>query len=70
VVYLSHDDPKYAAVEPTAEEARIKHRIDQIYTDYPFYGSRKITAQLNREEIEINRKRVQRYMREMGISGI
>lgn len=60
----------YRPLLPTAEEIAIKRRIDENYTQYPFYGSRRITAQLNRESIPINRKRVQRYMREMGIAGI
>ena len=48
----------------------IKHIIDGIYTSYPFYGSRRITAVLRREGVEINRKRVQRYMIQMGIEAI
>jgi len=52
----------------------LKHRIDAIYTDYPFYGSRRITVQLRREGTQrvpaLNRKAVQRHMREMGIAGI
>ena len=48
----------------------MKHRIDEIYTESPFYGSRKITGQLRREGVLINRKAVQGHMREMGISGI
>jgi len=60
----------YKHVQPSAEEIAIKHRIDEIYTAHPFYGSRRITAQLNREGVRINRKAVQRHMREMGIAGI
>ena len=48
----------------------VKHRIDEIYTEHPFYGSRRITVQLCREGKTINRKAVQRHMREMGIAGI
>ena len=48
----------------------MKHRIDELYTKGPFYGSRRITACLRREEVSIARKRVQRYMQEMGIEGI
>ena len=48
----------------------LKHRIDELYTAHPFYGSRKITVVLAEEGEPINRKRVQRYMREMGIAGI
>lgn len=48
----------------------IKHRIDELYTAHPFYGSRKLTVLLSEQFGSINRKRVQRYMREMGIAGI
>jgi len=34
-------------VGPDAEEITLKHRIDDIDTDRPFYGSRRMTAQLN-----------------------
>ena len=55
---------------PSAEEVALKHRIDALYTAYPFYGSRRIAAQLRREGAGANRKAVQRHMREMGIAGI
>lgn len=67
---LSRASLYYAKVCPSDEEIRLKHRIDEIYTQYPFYGSRRITVQLRREKRVINRKTVQRYMREMGIYGI
>jgi putative transposase len=59
----------YQPVPPSAEELYIKRRIDEIYTASPFYGSRKITAAL-RQEMTINRKAVQRHMREMGLAAI
>lgn len=67
---LSRSGLYYQRSSPTTEEIAIKHRIDEIYTDSPFYGSRRITAQLRREGVIINRKAVQRHMAEMGISGI
>jgi putative transposase len=68
---LSRSSLYYQAVPVSAAEIAIKHRIDAIYTDYPFYGSRRIQAVLNKDEqIDISRQRVQRYMREMGIAGI
>ena len=67
---LSRSSLYYQPVIPSAEEVALKHRIDAIYTDYPFYGSRRISAQLRREGRPINRKAVQRHMREMGIVGI
>lgn len=60
----------YRRLPPSPEEVALKHRIDEIYTRWPFYGSRRITVVLNREEIAVSRLTVQRYMREMGISGI
>lgn len=67
---LSRSSLYYKPREPTAEEIAIKHRIDEIYTECPFYGSRRITAVLNREGAVIERKTVKRHMREMGIAGI
>jgi putative transposase len=43
--------------------------IDRIYTETPSYGSRRITAYLNRRGRNVNRKRIQRLMRKMGIYG-
>ncbi len=60
----------YQPQPPSAAEVQLKHRIDEIYTKWPFYGSRKITAQLQLEGVEVNRKAIQRHMREMGIAGI
>ena len=58
----------YQPKPPPPEEVAIKHRIDEIYTAHPFYGSRKLTVLLEPDFAPINRKRVQRYMREMGIA--
>ena len=60
----------YRPLPPSSQEVATKHRIDEIYTRWPFYGSRRITVILNREEIAISRPTVQSYMREMGIAGI
>jgi putative transposase len=67
---VSRSSLYYQPREPSPEEIAIKHRIDEIYTQCPFYGSRKIEAQLRREGVVINRKTVQRHMREMGIVAI
>ena len=67
---LSRSSLYYESMLPSAEEVALKHRIDEIYTRYPFYGSRRIAAVLGREDVLVNRKAVQRHMREMGIAGI
>jgi putative transposase len=56
--------------EPTAETAdnlRLMRRIDEQYTACPFYGSRRMSAWLRQEGEAVNRKRVQRLMRLMGL---
>lgn len=60
----------YVPVTPTAADLALKRRIDELYTKWPFYGVRRITAQLQREEIRVNHKAVARHMCEMGIAGI
>jgi putative transposase len=46
------------------------HKIDKLYTNYPFFGSRRMTAMLNRMGHVVNRKRVRRLLAIMGISAI
>jgi putative transposase len=60
----------YKPVPPSSEEIRLKHRIDEIYTQYPFMGSRRIAAMLHRESETIHRNTVQVYMRDMGLTAI
>ena len=67
---LNRQSLYYKPAQPSASEVGVKHRIDEIYTESPFYGSRRITACLRREGLVINRKQVQHHMREMGIEGI
>jgi putative transposase len=66
---LSRASLYYMPVPPTPEELYVKRRIDEIYTARPFYGSRKILVEL-RKELVINRKTVQRHMRDMGLAAI
>jgi putative transposase len=67
---LNRSSLYYKPVAPSPEELALKHHIDEIYTEYPFYGSRRITAQLCREGYQVNSKAIQRHMNEMGIAGI
>jgi putative transposase len=41
--------------------------IDELYLQHPFYGSRRMTAVLREQGRDVNRKRVQRLMRLMGL---
>jgi putative transposase len=60
----------YQPQPPSLAEVRLKHRIDEIYTAIPFYGSRKITAQLRQEGYDTCRETVRHAMREMGLQAI
>lgn len=48
----------------------LQWRIDEIYTACPFYGVRKITAQLRSEGRWVNHKAVARHMQVMGLRAI
>lgn len=48
----------------------IMRLIDKEYTNAPFYGSRRLAVVLSRQGVEVNRKRIQRLMRIMGLEAI
>jgi putative transposase len=54
----------------TAFNLHLMRLIDEEYTRTPFYGYRKMTARLNMRGYEVNRKRVARLMRTMGLQAI
>lgn len=61
----------YYAPLPNPEEARITRAIDEIFTKYPFYGSRKMKGALVDDyAIRIGRHQSRRLMRLMGLEAI
>jgi putative transposase len=61
----------YRAPRPANDNDLLLMRwIDELYTAWPFLGSRRMTALLRAEGHRINRKRVQRLMRRMGIAAL
>ena len=60
----------YEPVKTPEDSLRIMRRVDEIFTECPFYGSRKIREGLRREGFEIGRERVRVYMRQMGLRAI
>ena len=56
--------------EASADDLALMRRIDELYLEKPFYGSRRMTFDLNEEGRGVNRKRVQRLMRLMGLEGL
>lgn len=53
-----------------ASDLAVMRRIDELHLELPFYGSRRMTFELNKEGRGVNRKRVQRLMRLMGIEAL
>ena len=45
-------------------------RIDAVFTERPFFGSRRIARTLSEEGFPLNRKRARRLMRLMGIEAL
>jgi len=60
----------YQPSEPRTEDLELMRLIDRQYVKYPFYGSRKMTDYLQSLGHAVNRKRVQRLMRTIGIVAI
>jgi putative transposase len=60
----------YQPAAETEANLRLMQRIDRQYTDCPFYGSRRMAAWLVQQGEEVNRKRVQRLMRLMGLEAL
>jgi transposase InsO family protein len=51
------------------KELRIRKKIEDISREHPYYGYRRITAQLRRDKLIVNHKKVLKMMKELGIQG-
>jgi putative transposase len=60
----------YRPVAVSADDLTVMRRMDELYLAHPFYGSRRMAAVLRREGWTVNRKRVRRLMRLMGLWAI
>jgi transposase InsO family protein len=65
--WLAAEPARQARADDDEQLARL---IRQIQAEHPGYGSPRITAELRRRGLRINRKRVERVMRERGLAGI
>jgi putative transposase len=60
----------YQPAPVDADELALMRRMDELYTKWPFYGSRRVVAALHQDGWIVNRKRVCRLMRVMGLEAI
>ena len=70
LVGLSRSTWYYRAVGESAETLALMQRIDGLYLEYPFYGSRQMMRHLAREGKRVGRHRVRRLMRLLGLEAI
>jgi putative transposase len=67
---ISRSGLYYQSVGTSEEDLALMKLIDRQYLATPFYGARKIAAWLKSQGQRVNRKRVQRLMRVMGLKAI
>jgi len=67
ILSVSRSSLYYQERIPRSREVTIKHRLDEMYTEHPFLGSRKIAYLLEQEGISVGRHTIRRYRVEMGL---
>lgn len=60
----------YEPAPISPEDLAIMNKIDEIYTDYPFYGARRMSRELKGLGFSIGRKHTGRLMRSMGLEAV
>lgn len=68
---LNRSTVYYQGKELSDEDLELMRQIDQIHLKYPFYGSRRIRDWFeDHRGMKVNRKRIRRLMRLMGIEAL
>jgi putative transposase len=67
---VSRSSLYYDPRPPAAREVAIKHRIDALYTEHPYYGARRMAYTLGMEGLVVDRKTARAYMQQMGLEAI
>ena len=67
---ISRSSVYYRPRAPSQKDLALMKQIDQQYLATPFYGSRRMKVWLDRQGHWVNRKRIQRLMRAMGLQAI
>jgi putative transposase len=70
VLSISRSSFYYAPMGESPATLALMRRIDELFLKYPFYGSRQMARQLQREGVRVGRHRVRRLMRLMGLAAI
>ena len=70
LLHISRSSVYYKPVGVKRADLDLMRLIDEQYLKTPFYGSRSMTLHLRRQDYPVNRKRIQRLMRRMGLEAI
>jgi putative transposase len=71
ILDISRSSLDYTPVEESAEDRSLKRIFDELYLRDPCLGSRRLVTVLKRDhKLIVNRKRIQRLRREMGLAAI
>lgn len=70
ILSLSRSSVYYQPVPLSEGDLELMRRIDEIHLKIPFFGSRRIRDQLDRDGYKVNRKKVRRLMELMGICAL
>jgi len=70
LINLQRSSYYFRPAQESSENLEIMKLIDEEYTHHPFYGSRKFVAYLKEKGFIVNKKRILRLMRLMGLSPI
>jgi putative transposase len=67
---LSRSSVYYTPRALSDRDLCLMRRLDELHLQMPFYGSRKLTRELQKEGHEVGRRHVVTLMRRMGIEAI
>jgi putative transposase len=67
---LSRSSVYYQPRPISERDLQLMRRIDELHLEAPFYGSRKLAKQLQREGHDVGRRHVRTLMQRMGIEAI
>ena len=64
---VSRSSVYYRPRPDSQEELDLLKRLDELFTENPVYGSRRLQQMLKREGVRVGRRRIRRLMRELGL---
>ena len=67
---LSRSSVYYTPRGASAEDMALMRRLDELYLEHPFCGSRQMVRHLRREGTAVGRHRIRRLMRVMGLEAL